>query len=927
MSQWIKNILSGSLKFGLEMANHLALNMVTMIFNQCARRILKTDMENIVEKNECKDNLDIFHLYPMQIKEIEQDIGVNTLKIENGSINGLIVSIPWKAMLNTNLSDSININVDTVNLTTLLSRSMAGSIMLNPENSNSYFSNSKTDISENQELFEVFKEIKSILATYFNKTNLKINTIELMMVNHFKLIINVFEYTNGIITINKLSIHPLTDLSIISLEANQIKYILTGHLTIGSLFINNNITDCVPDIYIENSKSNLELNISVETLTINHLVINGLIIEIKSNQFTINQFTSFTISDFLQFKKSDDASNFITLNTDDRVCVFGQPLHLKISSIDQVMSWIDQLTKLIHNINSKIIISSKDINQFNDVFEVQNINTNLIYGDDIISINISHVYIRDKIEILNTELSFDQIKSFIKKISFQKEETVLLDSTYQSKDFDIISSEITIRKNNNCVDIIFRKTNATNINHIVLYITELIKKFKSDQNEPSQSNVNLIVNESKITMKHGRYNFCSNIKKGTFCITTTTIKDIDSDILMNGYLVTQIKASYLSSNLMKIDYIKVYLDPEIFDQFNYLFGTLDPESQEESETSNEETKLLTDAMSMSQIADSVEQLENIINHTTNDILKNATGKKLMKSFSDLRYIMIDDYLKDEVDPEGLDLKIWLETLHIHLFDKLVIYEENKNKSSFMCIIFKNISFSKIIEKDLLDKIDKINYITEIKTGLIVDVSSRNSDWKYFTKFARSNMLRVNLTTSENSCKIYIKINPFILNIREETLLRLLAFFSASHQSPYDTSPLSIEYFNIGEIHLTLNYCPIILKKIGISQDSLAIKNYNLILSQQCVSDINGINTLIKGITANWEKEINSRNIFQFIPNIKAISPYAIPIIHIIELTTKYFKHARNKKKIRSLIKNIGYGKDLVTSLIRYNLVHIYDFFN
>lgn len=206
--------------------------------------------------------------------------------------------------------------------------------------------------------------------------------------------------------------------------------------------------------------------------------------------------------------------------------------------------------------------------------------------------------------------------------------------------------------------------------------------------------------------------------------------------------------------------------------------------------------------------------------------------------------------------------------------------------------------------------------------------------------SNKNLMDADVMIHGDTCKININVAPFTANIREETLFRLLAFFSNSHKLPSlshkaqigsdapdptkNNNLMYIEYFNICPININLNYYPLIVKDIG--SNILTIKDYKVNLSSQTIRSVSGFDKLITFVSDKWKSDVNPNNILQFIPNIKVIQPYATPIVRIFNLTSRYFRKSQNKKKIRGITKGINKGISIVSNIMKTGIENIWDIF-
>jgi hypothetical protein len=318
-------------------------------------------------------------------------------------------------------------------------------------------------------------------------------------------------------------------------------------------------------------------------------------------------------------------------------------------------------------------------------------------------------------------------------------------------------------------------------------------------------------------------------------------------------------------------------------------------------------------------------------------------------------MIISDY--ESIDLNNYVIHIFIENLKIFLFDELPDLRKSSvhckadelpdlRKSSvhcstdkvnggissqaFLCIILKKINFyqSSMVNESKNNRLE-VKYNLKIDQGGIIDLKSTSAEWKHFAKQThKSSLFEVNILICGNVHKINANVCPLTVNIREETLIHILSFFSNSHQIPKSNGTVDafVEIFSMKAIGLVINYFPLIVKE-NMNTDMLTLKNFKLNLSSQYLKNINGFNTLISCITTNWKSDLNPNNIIQFIPNIKIIHPYTTIISRFIKLTSKYFEHGHNKKKIRYITKNINKGVSMVTSIIKLGINQVIDLFD
>ncbi|XWV25599.1 hypothetical protein QJ856_gp0155 [Tupanvirus deep ocean] len=992
MAEWLKNICISPFKFGLSKVNYVAVNAISVIFNLYGKRLLKIDDDKIIKSNECKDERDIFYFYPLPLKQIEQDLGLNLVVIESGVINDLVLSIPWKAML----TEPTLITIADIKLVIAFGQNTNSIYFNSLENTNSYFLSSKGKIKENQDLMNAYKEINALLSEYFNKITLEIKQIEIELLEHFKVIVNGVSFSNSVLTIDKIQIHSINNEKLL-VKIDKLQFHTVEHqLSIGELNIDKQFVNYLPNFYTDDSKSKIKLRINVDVLRMEKLLLKNLDLVLDSNDVIINNISYIDIDDILLFRNDNPNTNLLMFSTENNICKLEKPIDIKFSSIGDVVQWIGQFKEIINVVTSKIIVISLEEPKEKNSFQIRNIESNIIYGDDYFHLKIDKFLVDKNTNFLGVTIVHDGTTGTMDKILIGDNGIVFfINSNVLSTDFHIFSKTTKINKNDSGVDISFNEANAVNIIQIINFVTNIIDKFtspkptepdnlitneinnldmsasvidlsetleiieKMDDKKPYMVNLEII--ESNLLVRYEDTNFNAIVKNANICISTKSATNVIADILINDFLLANIQSKYLSSDSIKLDKCQIFLDPETFDQLNYIFGTLTPDKQTEDESefeiSEEGLKQLHEALARSFMAKSVVDLEKSIKGTTESIFENHKKtqqniqifntpqiKMLTTSFANLRSILIDDYCLEQEDPKGLVFKMVIKSLHLYLFDKLVKYNSNdKNDPAFLCAIFKEIEIQKIREEvqenknkpliSVFEKGRKIKsntkdkYNLHIKTGGIIDTHCHDPEWKYFAKFCKDNMFEASLIIQGDALRISIYSSPIVTNIREETFLRLLAFFSNSHHIPKNNNPLYIEYFSVSGIDIVVNFYPLLLKQIGMGPNVFTLKDFKIRLSPQVITHIDGIDKAINIIGNKWKDDVNPENIFQFIPNIKIIKPYAVPFVNFIQLTTKYFKHAHNKKKIRAITKNINKSADMISAFVKHGVNQVWEYFN
>ncbi len=994
MADWLKNICLSPFKYGLNGINIVAMNAISIIFNLCGKRLFKIESDKIIKSSEYKDERDIFYMYPLQFQQMEQDIGLNIIRLESGNINNLIISVPWKELL----AKPTLITIDEINLNISYMQNQNSIYINSLENTNSYLFSSKNHIEENQDLMNAYKEIKTLLSQYFDKINLEIKMLEINIINHFKIQLSGITYSNGIVNIDTLYVYTLYDDTDVIYKLVAIENIMfeldKNRIIVDKIFVDPVIIDYCPQYYTDNTKKDFLFDIQVKLFQMNQIMVSELSAIITNDNIIINNISRIGIDNILDLMTDTNTnSDFIIYDISKNMCRFNKNINLKISSFDDMLQSLELIKNIINNLSNKlVVIEHLDKNGISEIkkqgIQINNISSNIVYGDDIFGVEINELVCNENIEASRIKIIYDDMLIRINYlIRHHNGMIVLFDSDIKSDSFHLSASESKFIKNNNCININFDHAKASNITEIIDFVTKSIEKFTNRQSkenidkldlslsvtdlstiiddcnekkEPLLVNLNLANTDLSIIYEKIFFNVI--ITSANISITEQTAKKVVADLLLNNYLVARLQAEHISTKDVLLNSLHVYIDPEIFDQFNYICGTLTPEQQETSdlpvEFSLDGLKQLQEALYRSVILDS-DYCQPIASKSIDEAnltfqkvhqlnYSNTTDKPQINFFTtsiaNLYSVLIDDYASDINKTHDIDFKIIISTFHCYFFDKLLISsDKNKGSPAFLCAILKNLEFKKSKELAKEDKnkplisvyekgrkskpkhLDK--YSLRIDTGVLIDVQSRDPEWKYFVKFSKENMLNAHVVMHGDTMKSTINITQITTNIREETLLRLLAFFSHGHHIPKSEKYLHIEYFRISGVDLTINYCPLIIKKMGVDSNVFALKNFKLKLSPHVIKNTDSIDNLSKIVMNKIINEINPDNVLQFVPNIRVIQPYAVPMIDFFNLTKRYFNNPDNKRKIRMITKSISKGADIISALVKNNVEQVLELFN
>lgn len=998
----IKKLYLVPSNIGIEMFNSLVMQLIVFILNIYGKRLLKLNVDKLIKNYTSNIDCNLFYFYPFSFEEVGQTFLVNSLNIKKGTIDNLVISIPRKIFP----SNSMIITIENIDLTLSVLRN--NSIYFSAS-SQEYLDLSNGDnLDENGDLIDIFREINSILHCYFDKIKIEIKTINVKILDHFIMILNEIRYENHIVFVEKINIKSLENepkelAKIEEVNFDTYKFFLSVRI----VNINKEIIQYLPILYVSDPTSNVKLNVFIGSLTFEKVNITNLDILVDPDKFVIKSCENLEVIDILIFKHSKKIGSendpmlnpFLLYYIQNNTFLINQTFEVNIVNLHDLKIWIKHLIILVRSVVEKIVtMNEKNMNSMEHSnssnfkilgshffqeksFHFDNIRCNVVYDKKIYFIEIKRVYYGKIIKLVDLKIKYDDIIITSDNILVENDGTVRIVelSIITSKipvevpnclhSFYIKSNNVQIKKTDNELSIaldhsrVFKfpekkecwQSNLSFLEfiHLTKKVTEQFRKFYiHDSVHSSDDNVRtphfmFEITYFDMSVVHNNYNINIIVHNASINITQKVATNIIMDISINKQIVGKICAKKLSKKYFEFSSIKIFLNPEVFDYLNYLFGLLMQEKE------HEENIIPPEALEHLKKA-----LEQSIIVNTMDELKIYTEKKMQKivltptSIHTLPTI-IENYFANK-DHDKTMFKLSIVSIHIYLSDRISYSQEMRHNFSsdmdnisFLCVIMKNIEFERKVG-ELVGGIDepkirivemgtnkrpkiKTNYMLKINTIAILDLESQDPEWKYFIKFGLNtpkiehSVLDINVTLNGNNVHIQVHIDPVIAHIREEILLRVLAFFSNSHHFPKENT-MFVEYFSVNGFSLYLNYYPIILKRIDFGLNHLALKNHQIRFSPITLCYVDNFTKLFSKIGAQWKSDINPNNIFQFVPNINIIQPYTTPIVHFVNLISGYFKHPQNKRKIKKIIKAVGDGSNIVTLLVKTGINRVSDLF-
>ena len=982
-----KQACVGQLLSGLGQVNYLVVQLITLIVNQYGTRLFKIDDE-IVKSNECQDDRDNFYLHPIKLQQIEQVVDLNTITVEEGVIDGLVLSIPWKAPW----SDLTIITIDQVMMVLSMKKHIESLYHSAHEHMNPFLKSDVGAFSEgvsdggqsllHQDLVSVYNEIKTLLFQYFEKIEVRITTIKVNVRDHMEIMIEGLIANSSTIHIDKITIYRNDHVYLI---VNLIDYdIETKSVVISDIKIDIELVNVLPVFYLSDGKSTLELNVNIRDLTFADAKLEGLQLKMIPGLMTVDTINKITIDNtLLMYFDTTVDSNILQVDLAKKTVQLHKQINCKLTNIDGLQQWLMKMKTVATIAGRKIVYhrdpnsrsESDDPNLESNAFKVINIKMVVVINDNIFKIRVNRInLLTNGIRLNDIMLVFDDTELTIKNIIVGdlvilkdtiirnlKSENKSSESnmfTYDKDDYFKMKADfLTLNHQSNSIKMELTDMVLVNPIELMNVATNIIKIVLPKNNEDNKIvrdqpfTADLVLKRGQIILKQFNLTLDARIHEVYINIIDEYVSNLVSDILCDGYLIMRMNADYLDKSTVTIKQLHCFLDPNMFDLLNMTIGTLKEDKNEDADDialktlSEDELNLLMDAMGKTVVASNMSDFNEIVNSSIqdsfNEKMSNSILHQLQQSIGNLRksLYIVDDHM-DHLDRSSafqpiiktVELSLKIDIINIYLFDKLSLYDVTvpltgslqMDYPSFACIILKKI----VAEQEHTN--DETKYTLTVNNGAMIDCETRNSKWKYFLKKdSDGRLFNAQITTklvhNKMSLRINLQLSPISLNIREEILIRVLAFFSNSYELvEQPAEPIFIEIFSINDIKMHMNYYPLLLKQLSPKPDMFTIHNYQTILPHQYLTNIRGFGELGDLVSASWKKVFDPSNVMSFAPNIKLIQPYTSSINRFYQLTTTYFRTPTNKRRIRNVTSGLGKGISLMNNLVKHGANSIFD---
>ena len=941
MTEWLKNVCMIPIRYGLDKFNAVAMNSIQIIFNLYGRRLLKMVDDKIIERSECINDRNIFYMYPLHLQQLEQDVGLNLVKVNKGIISGLTISMPWKALL----SEQTEINIDSIDLVLDFKQNTNSIYLRSIEGDNSYFLSNKNIDDDNTDLLSVYKDIHDIISQYFGKIGIKLNRLNIEILDRFTICIENLCYSNSVLNIELIHICPI-DSSHRTVELENITIEKDTHdIVIDKAFFGTETINCLPDFYTNKSESDFKCSLSINYLQIDDLVIHNIATSITPNIIEIMKTSSIEIPSIIKAQINDNIAQIMVL---EKTINMNNQIDIILHNSTELTNWLTRMKNKIDILFNKLVVVDNIDEPKTDLI-INNINVCLVNSNETIIINIESAIIGDDIvcrkisnRIFNCSLSLDNLVIDIDK-NITINDLFINASLWEAQS---VMSNVMI--DNDYITISFEDATVTNIKSLIRFITQTYDLITTSilpktQNDSEKSRlVRLITKRSNIhvIIPHQPC-IIFGIKTMDVCISDKTARNIVTDITVLDSIVASISIDYACTTNIIVKQASIFIDPNIIDLINDTIVSLNQSDDIEQSVSIDPSDLreLEDALARSIIVDDIQDIETF-EHLNTSVFTNSypSHNILVKTVMNIMNTIIDDYKIQEQSP---DMLIKIDTVYCYLFDKLKKGTTSLDKA-IVCIVFKNASVNKTstvidvqdepslkvgVGMKLTSDDNKTDTIDlQVETFMIMDIESRDPSWKYMIKTLSTPSIIAKISMRSNRLSLRIRTTPIIALVREITVTRLLAFIpSNSTSSSKKESNILIESFDISPVHISLSFYPLVIEQ-SIASDTLALTNMKLILSSIKVDHIGGPDDLLDIIVSRWKDDSGITNIMNVIPNIKAIKPIASPLINITSIVSSYLSSPENKTRLKNITRTLTRSTDVVSSMIKNGITSASEYF-
>lgn len=954
MTEWIKKLWQFPVISGNLTVNHFVSGIVGSILNRCGKLFFELESENdtsgeTIAHSEIKDDKLIYHLHDLALKRRELSFASVSLELTTGMIQGCILEIPWRSLL----TDETIIRIDKIKIDVRVSQPIHQTGNLD----------ASVSMIEHQpdsdDLLAAYSEISDLVHQYLGKTRLFLDTLQVSITGNTPdqnsmLTLMGLEYDGGMFSVD----HIIFKIGRrIQLEARGLRFsyalreIRLSYLETRSdlldyplMFLRYPLTLSAKDS-ASSSYSFMIEEFKHHELLIIHLSLTGdQNFSIKSISFD----SKIVTHDLL-------LSSQMVMSTDEIIVVDGKKL----------VTYLRKCYEQIRNLQALLVYKEPSRETGNEMILRLDAPIKLIWEGKVNLINFQSLSSSslEKLRLIQGDLKVqaDRIgwKEFLEihHLSIRKSNL-----SYAHSERVVFSSEPTVQK----LEIHGGRTES--LLQLIDFVAGTVDYFRALVQEESLEESGQSLRETEgdfllefqnssiihpISQSDEKLLLTIEIKQALCSITHKLLHQLETDFTLSREvegkaLVRQLgtlQASQSEASIIEIDSLVLRIDPILFDQINYYLGSLEraPEwsSSEVSEEALIELQKALQRSTTESLDTFMRREQKIISAstiTTNSNLKSAYLENLSRRIDDLQLSVVG--LQPRSSSVRREVKI--KSCQILLHDELL--ESQKQTEAFIRVSIKGVTLItdkrraavakrtgaiKIVAEPKKPKPQWIDqYQLVVEQLAIVDQSCGNIDWKYPISFAplAGKAFEIKADIHGDSLSVDLNFAPISLNIREETMLRCLAFVNNRSSLPESEQPMMIERFEMNANTITLSYYPMIADALPINT-LLSLRNHVISLNVRHYQYLDGFPQLFSLLRSDTIAEINPSNYYQFLPSLGLTKPCAEPVSQIITVWNCYLSSDSNRRKLRTLTRKLGKGIDVLSEFFQdkklYNIIEFF----
>ena len=773
------------------------MNIFIQVINKYGKNSLFYD-HDIISNTSVLDNVNIINVNPIKLNNIIQRFGFNYFTIYDSLISDICIKIPWK-----NKDKYAYIDVPLVDLNVKLT-----AYTDNSELSFSINLSESINLKQNNEsdLFNLVKELKENLVTYFDNINININIVKINLNNSIQIYINNILSTSDNIEIKNINFSDMGYITNIIYHRKQKEIIIDDIKLYANIFNHIPLFDFTGD-----TNSDFIFNIKNVEI-IDHFMLTGIII-CPNNYLIVNEFYTPYFRCF--------NNNGIKLTLSDEY-IFESKIYIGANNISNISTLFDNIKLFLSSIPIKF--DNKSVSIFKNIdidIYFENISFNIF-------IEVSHDNIFNNVKINNndTEIMISKIYSQNNKYIF--ENVSVKSDSFHGKSIEIIYCDDKLS---------VKQFNIHNFYNFYIYLKTVLSYLIIGDDNDNDFFINFY--DGKLTFSDittvylHLVNSKINLNKGIYD-TQINIHNCS----LNNEIISNILIDYISKSEVKISKLLLLYDlknKNIISFINEFYNYI-------------KTFIPNNTINKSQINDNI-NLEKSYSDFEYEIISLEQKNNISKFQNyNIDNLLINNYY-DNGNLNDDNLNIIINNIRIDFID-------GYNNTKELCLVLHNFTY------DYYNNIHKIF----IDDGALIDFSCKHLKWKNIIKLNTHNS--VNLLYDNGNIELYT--NKIIVNYCEKNIKKIISYINFIPLNNINNSSKNninfIKKMVIGNINISFNYYPEISQKIDMNTNLLYLKKLKFSFNQ--IEILNKNNTdLLNEIIKKWSIDFDKKNTYGFIKNI------------------------------------------------------------